>query len=129
MLLPCSTGSDSTLSATATIDAIVKEADLVFIDVRSSNEKQSGGVPDVPSSVSGKLIEVEFAAVEDKKLRGALRDPSYIEAQVRSAVNPGVGNVSAFLILCLRVCVPLSWSLVKQSSTDELSKTMCLRDH
>lgn len=86
-VLPCSIGSDSTLSATSALDSIVKDADLVFIDVRSSNEKQSGGVPDVPSSVSGKVIEVEFASVEDKKLRGALRDPSYIEAQVRGAVK------------------------------------------
>lgn len=54
----------------------------MFIDVRSNSEKLSGGVPDVPSSVSGKVIEVEFALVEDKKLRGALRNPGYIEAQV-----------------------------------------------
>ena len=29
-------------------------------------EKEASGVPDVPSSVSGKLIDVDFAAIEDK---------------------------------------------------------------
>ncbi|MEW5312842.1 MAG: hypothetical protein WDW38_004445 [Sanguina aurantia] len=59
-------GSDNTVSATAALDSIVKQADLVFIDVRSNSEKLSGGVPDVPSSVSS---------------GGALRNPGYIEAQ------------------------------------------------
>ena len=29
-------------------------------------EKDASGVPDVPSSVGNKLIEVEFATIEDK---------------------------------------------------------------
>lgn len=39
-------------------------------------------MPDVPSTASARVIEVEFASVADKKLRGLLKDPTDIEAQV-----------------------------------------------
>jgi hypothetical protein len=39
-------------------------------------------VPDVPSGAGGKLLEVEFCATEDKRLRNQLRDANSIEAQV-----------------------------------------------
>jgi hypothetical protein len=42
-------------------------------------EKEAGGVPDVNGN---KLVEVELASIEDRKLRGSLRDANYVEAQV-----------------------------------------------
>jgi hypothetical protein len=48
----------------------------------TQGEKEASGLPDAPSSASGKLLEVEYAAIGDRKLRGQLRDAGGIEAQV-----------------------------------------------
>lgn len=69
------------LSAAAALDAVVQEASAVLIDIRSIREKEASGVPDVPGAASGKVLEVEFAALEDKKLRSQLKNPQDIEAQ------------------------------------------------
>lgn len=53
-------------------------------------EKEASGLADVPGGAKGKLLEVEFAFTEDKKLRGQLRDANAIEAQVRQEL---VGTV------------------------------------
>lgn len=45
-------------------------------------EKEASGLADVPGGAKGKLLEVEFAFTEDRKLRGQLRDASAIEAQI-----------------------------------------------
>lgn len=50
-------------------------------------EKEASGLADVPGGSKGKLLEVEYAFTEDRKLRGQLRDPSAIEAQVRAACS------------------------------------------
>jgi hypothetical protein len=50
-------------------------------------EKEASGLADVPGGAKGKLLEVEFAFTEDKKLRGQLRDPNAIEAQVRRSAT------------------------------------------
>jgi rhodanese-related sulfurtransferase len=44
-------------------------------------EKEASGVADVPGGGS-KILDVELVAIDDRKLRGSLRDPSFIEAQV-----------------------------------------------
>jgi len=70
------------ISAAQALDLLSNEGNAVLIDIRTEAEKESSGLPDAPSSASGKLVEVEYATVADKKLRGALKDPGYIEAQV-----------------------------------------------
>lgn len=55
-------------------------------------EKEASGLADVPGGSKGKLLEVEYAFTEDRKLRGQLRDPSAIEAQVRAACSQGTGG-------------------------------------
>ena len=52
----------------------------VIVDIRTTSEKDSAGVPDLPSG--GKLIEAQFADISDRRLRGQLRDPSAIERKV-----------------------------------------------
>jgi hypothetical protein len=47
-------------------------------------EKETSGIPDVPGG-GNKLVAVEYATIEDKKLRGSLRDAGFIEAQVGGA--------------------------------------------
>lgn len=44
-------------------------------------EKESGGALDIPGG--GKLIELEYAQVEDRKLRGQLRNVSKLELLVK----------------------------------------------
>lgn len=46
-------------------------------------EKESGGALDIPGG--GKLIELEYASVEDRKLRGQLRNVPKLELLVRAA--------------------------------------------
>jgi hypothetical protein len=50
-------------------------------------EKEASGLADVPGGSKGKLLEVEFAFTEDRKLRGQLRDPGAIEAQVSGGLE------------------------------------------
>ena len=49
---------------------------------RTEREKESGGLPDLP--VSGRLVELEYAVIEDRKVRAQLRNVSAIEQQVRA---------------------------------------------
>ncbi len=53
-------------------------------DSTVQREKEASGLADVPGGSKGKLLEVEYAFTEDRKLRGQLRDPGAIEAQVGS---------------------------------------------
>ena len=43
--------------------------------------QESAGSPDLPNS--GRLIELEYASMEDRKLRSQLRNVSALELQVR----------------------------------------------
>jgi hypothetical protein len=47
---------------------------------RSANEKEYAGIPDLPRR--DRLIELEFASVSDRKIRGQLRNVDSIEKQV-----------------------------------------------
>jgi hypothetical protein len=64
-------------------------------------EKEASGLADVPGGAKGKLLEVEFAFTEDKKLRGQLRDANAIEAQVHAAL-PSHALVLAWLFCMLQ---------------------------
>jgi hypothetical protein len=48
---------------------------------RTDREKESAGIPDIPNS--GRLIELEYAAISDRKIRGQLRNPGDIEKTAR----------------------------------------------
>jgi hypothetical protein len=78
--LPPATGE---VTAASCLDRLAKDGDCVLVDIRTGKEKESSGVPDVPSGGSNKVIEVEYAFTEDKKLRGQLKDVGAIEATVR----------------------------------------------
>ncbi|KAI8472055.1 MAG: hypothetical protein J3K34DRAFT_415554 [Monoraphidium minutum] len=68
------------INAVSALEAI-NDGNAVIVDIRTEREKESSGVPDVPGG-NNKLIDVEFATIDDRKLRGSLRDVSYIETQV-----------------------------------------------
>jgi hypothetical protein len=65
-------------------------------------EKETSGLADVPGGAKGRLLEVEYAATEDKRLRGQLRDPAAIEAQVTAlqiAALKRIGRGSKVILL------------------------------
>lgn len=69
---------------------------------RSQREKDASGLADIPGGAKGKLLEVEYAFTEDRKLRGQLRDPSAIEAQVTAlqiAALKRIGRGTKVLLL------------------------------
>lgn len=58
---------------------------MVCRGCRSDREKEAGGVPDIPTP--GRLVELEYAAISNRKMRGQLRNPGDIEKTV-SPVPP-----------------------------------------
>jgi rhodanese-related sulfurtransferase len=88
------------LSAPAALDLVSTRGNTFIIDLRSSREKESGGALDVPGG--GRLIELEYAQVEDRKLRGQLRNVPRLELLVTSeevASLKKVGKGSTLLLL------------------------------
>jgi rhodanese-related sulfurtransferase len=68
------------ISPAAALDSVTNNSNTVLIDIRTEREKETGGVPDLPSN--NRLLEVEYAQIEDRKIRSQLRDASGIERQV-----------------------------------------------
>lgn len=87
-------GYQGSISAASALDSLVTEAGTLLIDLRSSKEKEASGVTDVPGAASGKVIEVEYAALEDKKLRGQLKDAGFIEAQTTALQVASLKRIS-----------------------------------
>lgn len=70
------------VTAAQALDLVGSDGSAVLIDIRTEREKEAAGLADVPGGAKGKLLEVEYAFTEDKKLRGQLRDANAIEAQI-----------------------------------------------
>lgn len=62
------------------LDALTSKRNCVLVDVRSSRDKEAQGIPDLPNS--GKEIELEFAIIEDRKIRGQIRDIGKLETKI-----------------------------------------------
>jgi rhodanese-related sulfurtransferase len=71
------------VTAASCLDQLASDGSCVLVDIRTAREKEASGVPDVPSAGSARVIEVEYAFTEDRKLRGQLKDVGAIEATVR----------------------------------------------
>lgn len=89
------------VSAPAALDLVATRRNTFIVDLRSEREKESGGVLDVPGGAA-RLIELEYAAVEDRKLRSQLRNVSQLELQVTSmevASLKKIGKGSTVLLI------------------------------
>lgn len=66
-------------------------------------EKENGGALDIPGG--NKLIELEYAQVEDRKLRGQLRNVSRLELLVRPAspLPPAASAASGLSARCWQI--------------------------
>ncbi|KAI8465256.1 MAG: hypothetical protein J3K34DRAFT_454792 [Monoraphidium minutum] len=80
------------IGAVSALEAVGR-GDAVIVDIRTEREKEAAGIPDVPGGAS-KLVELELYSVADRKLRGGLRDPTYIEAQVTALQVAALKRVS-----------------------------------
>ncbi|GBF99725.1 hypothetical protein Rsub_12438 [Raphidocelis subcapitata] len=69
------------VNAISALESINADGNAVVVDIRTAAEKESAGVLDLPGGAS-KVLEAEFAAVADRRLRGALRDASGLEAKL-----------------------------------------------
>jgi len=90
------------VTAAQALDLLGSDGSTVLIDLRTEKEKEASGLADVPGGAKGKLLEVEYAFTEDRKLRGQLRDPGAIEAQVTAlqiAALKRLGRGSKVLLL------------------------------
>lgn len=90
------------VTAAQALDLLASDGSAVLIDIRTEREKEASGLADVPGGSKGKLLEVEFAFTEDRKLRGQLRDPGAIEAQVTAlqiAALKRIGRGSKVILL------------------------------
>ena len=70
------------LAAPAALNMINTDGNTVLIDLRSAKEKEAAGVPDVAGGARDRVVEVELAVTEDRRLRGQLRNAGAIENQV-----------------------------------------------
>lgn len=68
------------VSAAAALDALSTRGDAFLLDIRTAREKEQAGIPDLPNS--GKLVELEYAAIEDRRIRGQLRNISELELKI-----------------------------------------------
>jgi hypothetical protein len=65
----------------------LRSGSAILIDIRTQREKETGGVPELPSSFNRRSYEVEYASFDDKRLRGALRDPKVGEWESRKGAG------------------------------------------
>lgn len=63
----------------AALNAVESESGSFIVDIRSVREKEAG-TPDIPNA--GKLVELEYAAIEDRKVRSQLRSATDLEVKV-----------------------------------------------
>ncbi len=92
-LLTAARGYAGDVSAAAALDATAgRGGKSVLVDIRTQREKEAQGVPDLPGGA--RLIEVELAAVGDRKLRGALRDATAAERQLTALQISSLRRVS-----------------------------------
>mmetsp|Transcript_10651 Transcript_10651/g.22902 ORF Transcript_10651/g.22902 Transcript_10651/m.22902 type:complete len:382 (-) Transcript_10651:495-1640(-) len=116
------------VTAANALDMVASSGDSLLIDIRIQKEKEQSGVPDVPSSISGRLLEVEYAVTEDKKLRGSLRDPNGIEAQITALQIAALKRVSkGAKIILLDRYGPAARTVAKELARKGYSKVFTIQ--
>lgn len=68
------------ISPAGALDVLSTQGNCVVVDIRTTREKESAGLPDLPNN--GKLVELEYASVADRRVRSQLRNASDIELKV-----------------------------------------------
>ena len=93
-------GFAGAISPAAALDAIVGSGDALLVDIRSAADKEAAGVPSLPAGA--RVVDVELAAVADRRLRASLRDVGAVERGVTAleiASLKRVGKGTTVLLL------------------------------
>lgn len=69
------------LTPASALDLVSSDGNVVFVDLRSDRDKESSGVPLLPPGRN--VIELEYVVINDRKIRGQLRNPGALETTVR----------------------------------------------
>ncbi|KAI3428061.1 hypothetical protein D9Q98_006445 [Chlorella vulgaris] len=82
------------ISAAAALNTVQSEGNAYIVDIRSLRDKEAGA-PDLPNA--SKLVELEYAAINDRRVRGQLRNATDLEVnvtalQIASLKRLGPGN-------------------------------------
>eukprot|EP00898_Chlorokybus_atmophyticus_P001397 jgi/Chlat1/2258/Chrsp17S02570 len=100
-LLGLTRGFAGTVTAPQALDALTKDK-VYLIDVRTEDEKRRSGVPKLPRGAQNKLVNVEADQIDDRKLRGSLRNVKNVEVKIAAikiaslkTLNP---NTKIFLL-------------------------------
>lgn len=84
----------------AALTAVESDGSAVILDIRSLREKEAGGSPDLPNA--SRLIELEYASIEDRKVRSQLRNAPELEVKVTAlqiaALKRLSGSSTIFLL-------------------------------
>jgi hypothetical protein len=46
------------LAAAAALNSLVNDSNVLLVDIRTAKEKETSGIPDLPSGASSKVVEV-----------------------------------------------------------------------
>lgn len=74
------------------LDKLSTSPKAVLIDIRSEREKESSGIPDMREK--SKYIQLEFATVEDGRVRRELKDISNVEATMTALQVAALKKIS-----------------------------------
>ncbi|PSC73044.1 NADPH:quinone reductase isoform A [Micractinium conductrix] len=90
--LEAARGYAGDVQPTAALDALASQPGNVLVDIRSVADKEAAGVPDLADAA--KLVELEFVAVNDSKLRSRLRNAAEVEAESTAIQVAALKNLS-----------------------------------
>ncbi|CAG9464038.1 unnamed protein product [Pedinophyceae sp. YPF-701] len=75
-------GYSGDLTPAVALDTLENDGTALLVDIRSLKERDTTGCPDIPARAASRMVEVEFAVTEDRKLRGLLRNPEAVETAI-----------------------------------------------
>jgi len=104
------------------------EKGCFLVDVRSETEKISSGVPDLPSSAKSALVSISNDQLEDRGVRGMLRNASAVEAEIAALKIASLRKLnkgSTILVLDAK-CGPTAKTIAKKLSEYGYGKVFCI---
>lgn len=85
------------VSPAAALDKLASDSSSFILDIRTRREKESSGVPNVREKKQ--YIEIEFASIEDGKLRKVLKDVPALESTITSLQIAAIKKLSKKSVL------------------------------
>lgn len=90
-------GYSGEVSPAASLDKLCSDSSSFILDVRTAREKESAGIPNVRERKQ--YIEIEFASIEDGRLRKVLKDVSALESTITALQIAAIKKLSKKSVL------------------------------